>query len=346
MRDTVFDYLGDRILSFYYEAQELKRGSMCRPRFALLYPTYVCNHNCIGCDYTELNSAADGKMFTEVQFDYIIDQIAGIGVRAVEFCGGGEPLLHPNFNQAVRKLHDRGISLGILTNGTVIPDERAQLLTRYCSYIRVSVESGSERVFNRVKRPRSKAAGFERVLANIRRLLFHRHAQKSRCQISYKYTIDKNNADDIEKAIQLAKEIEVDSIQFKAIRNVPSELTIDEKREINDEIQRLRGAYPSVRILGNLLPSQVQVPCWLSPLHLMIDPNGDVFLCCYYRHRMDTHRFGNVFERNLHDIWYSFEHYEKMRNIKKQECELYDCRFIRYAQVMASALDKGQLDFI
>ena len=123
-------------------------------------------------------------------------------------------------------------------------------------------------------------------------------------------------------------------------------MNIDEKRTLNDKLNRLRAKYPSVYIMGNLLPLQATVKCWLSPLHVVVDPNGDLFICCYYRHRIKDHRIGNIFEKNLHDIWYSFEHYSKIRKIKKELCELYDCRFIRYNEIMEGALEKGQLDFI
>jgi MoaA/NifB/PqqE/SkfB family radical SAM enzyme len=344
--ETAFHLLDHRVLSYYREALELRKGAICRPRFALLYPTYACNHNCTGCDYTELNNPRQTAMLTGQPFRHILEEVAGFGIRAVEFCGGGEPLLHPEIDSAVHYLREAGIRIGLLTNGTNIPEYRAALLTQACLYIRVSLDAGTEEVFNRVKRPRSTSAGFNHVVENVRRLLRYRKQQASVCQISLKYTIDRNNTDDLENAIRVAEELGVDSIQFKCARNVPTEITSEQKQALNLTLQELQSPHGSVPIVGNLLPRPLVVPCWLSPLHVMIDPLGEVFLCCYYRHRIDRHKYGNVLNRSLQELWYSAEHQAALRGIRNEECEKYDCRFIRYSEMMANAIDVGNLDFI
>jgi radical SAM protein with 4Fe4S-binding SPASM domain len=196
-----------------------------------------------------------------------------------------------------------------------------------------------------VKRPKSPG-GLAEVLANVTMLIRHRDRLRSPCQISLKYAVGKHNKDDLERAVRHARRLGVDSIQFKSIRNMPSELTIGEKHVLNRRLEALRYAYPSVRILGNLLPYHSRVPCWLSPLHVTIDAVGDVFVCCYYRHRRDRHKYGNVFERSLRELWYSPEHFAKLAAIRMKECERYDCRFMKYADTMDDALDHGQLDFL
>lgn len=346
MVDSAFDYLETRILSCYAEAKQLRNGEVCRPRMAIIYPTYACNHRCIGCDYADQNASRGAQSLSKGQFDTVIDQVIEFGIGAVEFCGGGEPLLHPQIEDAVERLCSRGVSVGILTNGTAVSPPRAQLLTRLCSYVRVSVEAGCAETFQRVKRPASASQGFEQVIQNLSLLLESRREQGSRCQISYKFTVDKNNCEDIEAAICLAAELGVDSIQFKSIRNVPSELAIEEKSVLNQRIAELRLKYTAVRILGSLLPYRVSTSCWLSPLNVVIDPLGDLYLCCYYRHRRERHRFGNLFDRSLSELWYSNEHREKMRGIRDDECERYDCRFMKYAETLNKALDHGQLEFL
>lgn len=346
MVDSAFDYLETRILSCYAEAKQLRKGEMCRPRMAIIYPTYACNHRCVGCDYAEQNASEVARTLSKDQLEQVIDQVIEFGISAVEFCGGGEPLLHPSIDAAVERLRGQGVSVGILTNGTAISPLRAQLLTRLCSYVRVSVEAGCTETFQRVKRPASASLGFDHVIQNLSLLLESRREQGSRCQISYKFTVDKNNCEDLEAAICLAASLGVDSIQFKSIRNVPSELSVEEKSSLNQRLAELRTQYPAVRILGSLLPYRVSAPCWLSPLNVVIDPCGDLYLCCYYRHRRERHRFGNLFSNSLRELWYSNEHREKLRGIRDDECERYDCRFMKYAETLNNALDHAQLEFL
>lgn len=346
MADSAFDYLDTRVLSCYAEATELRRGSLCRPRMAIIYPTHACNHRCVGCDYAEQNGGASPPSLSKSELTRVLEQLIDFGVRAVEFCGGGEPLLHPDIEEAVQQLCAHGVSVGVLTNGTALPPARAHLLTRLCSYIRVSVEAGCAETFHRVKRPCNDAFGFEHVIKNLSNLVQARRVQNSPCQVSYKFAVDRNNCQDLEAAVQLAAKLGVDSIQFKCIRNVSSELSDDEKQRLDQHLTELRHHYPSVRILGSLLPYRLSVPCWLSPLNVVIDPVGDVFLCCYYRHRMEQHRYGNLLKQDLRDVWYSDRHREQMQAIREDECRRYDCRFMRYAETLDRALNHGQLEFL
>jgi MoaA/NifB/PqqE/SkfB family radical SAM enzyme len=89
MSSSVFDFLHLRVLSFYHEALMLKEGRMPAPRMAILYPTYVCNHRCVGCDYSELNQRR--KSLSPDELDKVVDELLALGIRSVEFCGGGEP---------------------------------------------------------------------------------------------------------------------------------------------------------------------------------------------------------------------------------------------------------------
>jgi cyclic pyranopterin phosphate synthase len=343
---SALDYLDRRILTHYHEALALRQGRMCQPRFALLYPTYACNHRCLGCDYADYNRQEKPITLSRRQLASVLDQIAELGVRAVELCGGGEPLLHPHIDEAIRRARRLGLAVGLLTNGTLITPARARLLVQACAYIRVSLEAGEESTFLRVKRPKASAGGLKQVLDHVALLLRCRARLGAACRISLKYAIDAHNLHDLEAAVRHAGELGVDSIQFKCIRNVPSELLDLQKAELSHELRSLRQRYPRVRILGDLMPHKMTVPCWLSPLHVMIDAAGDVFVCCYYRHRSERHRYGNVFERGLRELWYSHEHARALAGIRMEECEKYDCRFMKYAELMDEALDHGQLEFL
>jgi MoaA/NifB/PqqE/SkfB family radical SAM enzyme len=347
---TVLDWLELRVLSFYHEALQIRNGQMPAPRMGILYPTYACNHRCRGCDYTELNR--QGGSLTEAGLDRVLDQLLELGVQSVEFCGGGEPTLHPSLVRAIDRLAAAGVAFGLLTNGTCLTDPLVERLVARGSYCRVSVEAGSRSVFERYKRPVNGSAGFDTVMANIERLVAARNAAvpRSRLQISYKYSLDATNWQDARRAVDLAHRLQVDSIQFKCIRNVPTEITdsglID---RIARELQDSRGRHPGMRILAGLGRSSLGGSrCWLSPLQVTIDALGDAYICCYYRHRRDAHRLGNVLAQGLREIWYSQEHWRRIAAIDPADCDRYDCRFHGYNRLMHElvAEDVGQLAFI
>ncbi len=346
---SVLDYLQLRVLSYYGEATMLKEGKMPAPRMAILYPNYVCNHRCIGCDYTELNKTK--KSFTEGEFIRVIDQLAGIGIKGIEFCGGGEPTLHPYLPQIIDRLAANDISSGLLTSGTNLTVNLRKKLVKHGSYCRISLESASEEIFNKYKRPISKKAGFLHVIENISSLVKLRNERlpNTRLQISIKYSIDRNNYQDVPKVVRLADKLKVDSIQYKLIRNMPSELK-DKKviGRLHKELMAMNNDFPNLRIMPGLAKSKLRTKCWLSPLQLTVDPFGDVYICCYYRHRAKKHLLGNLLRNELKHIWYSQNHWDKIRGIQKTDCNKYDCRFHYYNELMWElvAEDIGQLRFI
>lgn len=346
-KTTTFDYLKLRILSCYQEAKLLKQDSMPPPRMAILYPTYLCNHRCIGCDYTELNRTKHS--LSETEFRSVIDQLIKIGITGIEFCGGGEPTLHLSLPKMLDRLVKAGVSFGLLTNGSNLTRALMEKLVNHGSYCRVSLESASEKMFNTYKRPTTRQAGFKAVEANLRNLIKLRNRQKSKLQISIKYAIDANNYKDAGNAAAFAAKIGADSLQFKLIRNMPSELKNKNIVErLTARIEKLRPKYPALTILAGLKKTSLKAKCWLSPLQLTIDPFGDVYICCYYRHRADRHRLGNMLKTPLKNIWYSEDHLKKIKGIEKEDCNKYDCRFHGYNELMNKLVvaDIGQLNFI
>jgi len=140
----------------------------------------------------------------------------------------------------------------------------------------------------------------------------------------------------------------VDSLQFKAARLCASELDARLSATVSQRIFELREDYPNVPIVGGVDKINMTQQCWLTPLQVMIDALGEVFLCCYYRHRKDTHSIGNAFQTSLRDIWFSDRHWEAIRAIKPAECNLLDCRFVHYNHIMTELVAKGrgQFEFI
>lgn len=346
MGENVLKFLDKRIVSFYKEAKDLKSGKMCSPRFGIIYPTYRCNHDCVGCDYSEFNNCIEPREMSNSEMDHVISQFKIFNIRAIEFCGGGEPLLHPHIDKSIENISNLKMGIGILTNGTRLDSKRIQLILRHCSYVRVSVEAGTKNIFDKIKRPKDEHSGFDEVISNIDKLVHYKNKLRSKCQVSYKFTVDTMNTNDIVNAVKLAVELGVDSIQFKARRNCETELSQEKKNELEKIIIELRKEYKSIFILGTLLQSPISVKCWLSPIHTVVDPYGDVYICCYYGHRKNDHKIGNIFERQLSEIWYCKEHALKIDKINSEKCEKYDCRFIKYNKLMDDCIDGGQLDFI
>jgi radical SAM protein with 4Fe4S-binding SPASM domain len=345
----VFDTLQSRILTHWPEAKSILERKMPAPRTAIVYPTYVCNQDCIWCEYNAENTNKDlDRVMSRERLFQLVEELRNLGVRGVEFCGGGEPTLHPNLAELIRDMHAKGQSIGLLTNGTKLKGELASALVDYGSYVRVGFDGASPEIANAVKRPKTPEARFEAVCKNIAAMIALRNERKTKVKISIKVVLDQNNVHEIEDCVRLAIELAVDSIQFKAARLVASELTPEQSDNINVELARLRSEYPGMAVVGGTEKINMTTHCWLTPLQLTVDPMGEVYLCCYYRHRKDRHSIGNCFETPLHDLWYSEDHWKAIDGIQPHECNNLDCRFVKYNQIMDEAMvhNDAQFEFI
>jgi cyclic pyranopterin phosphate synthase len=347
MSVSVFNLLHTRILSHYESAKKILGHTMPAPRTAIVYPTYVCNQACPGCEYQDDNRNI-ATMMSKKQLLSVVDQLAKIGVKGVEFCGGGEPTLNPHFGDALLRLQKKGMSAGLLTNGTNLRGRLAKIAVKTLSYIRISLDAATAETYAMVKRPKSNASGFESVVSNIKTLVRLRKRFKSKVTLSVKFLVSTLNEKEIEKAAELANRLGVASLQFKSVRIFKSLGIGSREKQIQTRIARLAGKYPHLSVVGNVHRANITMKCWLSPVQIMIDALGDVFICCYYRHRKKTHCFGNLFKEPLSKIWYSKRHWDAIKNIKVSECNVLDCRFGVYNELMHQMMikDIAQLDFI
>ncbi len=343
----VFSSLQNRILTHWHEARQILDGQMPPPRTAIVYPTYVCNQNCLWCEYGEDNTDFHTMMPTE-RLRALMWDLRALGVRAVEFCGGGEPTLHPALAPLVREMKERGMSTGVLTNGSRLRGELAEALVDCASYVRVGFDAGTAEKFNEVKRPRTPEARFDAVCDNVRALLALRKERGTNVLISMKIVLDAHNYHEIEPAVDLALELGVDSIQFKAARLTEAELNEAQSAEVQRALESLRAQHPGLPIVGSVEKLNMASQCWLTPLQITVDTLGEVYLCCYFRHRRERHGIGNAFERPLHEIWHGERHREAIRDIRPHECNNLDCRFVHYNRILRDVMvdHDAQFEFI
>jgi GTP 3',8-cyclase len=341
----IYDLNDARILTLYDRAREIRNGIMPAPRMAIIYPNYICNYDCAGCEYTEVNRREHNQMELSRLLG-LMEELREIGVDSVEFCGGGEPTLYPDLDKAIAHGRKLGFSIGLLTNGSNIRGKLAEIIVRELSYVRISLDAATAKTYNLVKRP--KGTDFNGVIADIKNLMRLRRQAKSQLLISIKYLVSKINADEIPKVFDLAKRLGVDSLQFKALRQSADALTKARQQRVAKQINSLRKAHAELKVLGGVDKLIAPCRCWLTPLQTMIDAKGDVFLCCYYLHRRARHRIGNINKKTFREIWEGPRHKRAINAIRPSECNLFDCRFINYIKIIEPILNdsRHQTDFI
>ncbi|MGQ9653115.1 MAG: radical SAM protein [Thermodesulfobacteriota bacterium] len=330
-----------KILGMYGEAKRIKEGKIPYPRMAIVYPTYVCNHNCLDCLYGEWNRSHHSIMDPR-RFPDLVEALLSLRIKAVEFSGGGEPTLHPNFVRLVRYLANEGVEMGLLTNGTRIEGEILGALVDHFTYIRVSIDGHTKELFEEIRRP-SASAGFERVVGNIRNLRLERDRVKSPLTIGAKVLLSRRNYSALVDLVRFCRDMGLDYVQFKPLRNSPQSLGPAEVETANYILAGIRSNSPGILVYGGATGSSYPKRCWLTPIHLVIDPMGDVYPCCYYQYRADRMVIGNLFEGPIEQVWFGPRHREVLQGLRVEECNLYDCRWHFYNQIMDEIFDDNRL---
>jgi MoaA/NifB/PqqE/SkfB family radical SAM enzyme len=112
-------------------------ASTDHPLLAHIIPTRRCNLACEYCnEYDDFSKAVP----TEAMFQRV-DKLAALGTSVITI-SGGEPLLHPELDEIIRRIRKRGMIAGLITNGYLLVAERMQRLNRAgLEWLQISIDN-------------------------------------------------------------------------------------------------------------------------------------------------------------------------------------------------------------
>lgn len=116
------------------------------PAHVRIKPINRCNHDCWYCAYRADGLSLGGEMDlkdrlpTDKLFE-IADDIVEMGVGAVTFSGGGEPLLYKELPEVVERLRRGGVRVATLTNGSNLRGRMADAFAEHGTWVRISLDA-------------------------------------------------------------------------------------------------------------------------------------------------------------------------------------------------------------
>lgn len=115
---------GDRVTEW------LKTGRT-GPILVEISPTGFCNAQCPWCSF---NGKKSKEKINHLVLRSALIEMAAMGLKAVNWTGGGEPSIYPHFADVVKLAHELGLEQGLFTNGyQELPHQE------FFSWIRVSI---------------------------------------------------------------------------------------------------------------------------------------------------------------------------------------------------------------
>ena len=130
----IYTSTGSKYHRAYTVFESLRQG-IGRPQSLQVALTNRCNLKCVFC------SVAERELKQEWDYEELIkaiDSFISVGIKTIEFSGGGEPTLYPRFDELIQEVHGRGLKIGLITNGIRLKYLK-EITLYYFDWIRISM---------------------------------------------------------------------------------------------------------------------------------------------------------------------------------------------------------------
>ena len=292
----------------------LSVNSIEAPLHVRLKPTNACNHRCRYCAYLEEDMQLGQNMnihdsIPHAKMNEIIDDLIDMGVNAVTFSGGGEPLVYPYIVETMHKLADSPIKFALLTNGALLSGEKAEILSQSATWVRISMDGWDDDSY---KRYRNAGDGeYTKVMNNIKNFI----NLEGNCLLGVSLIIDTENCYNIYKTLKKYKEIGVSTVKASAciVGNSGDETNMFHAKtfkKTKEEIQRaivdlqddsfeIFDAYHEMNDKFSMDYS------WCPYLQIVpvIAADQNVYSCHDKAYNLDSGVIGNIKDQSFKNLW-------------------------------------------
>ena len=296
---------------------EISHGEYKAPFYIRLKPTNVCNHHCAYCTYGSGGTEQKTENRDDInhqdsipwpKMQEILCNMGEMGVRALTFSGGGEPLCYSHITEAASLARDQGLQLSLISNGQLLEGQRAEAFYE-ASWVRISFDSPNLETYCRL-RGLSESA-FHAVTQNISS--FAREKGRD-CILGINFVVSMANASEVYEAAHLVKELGVDNIKFAAVvDNVPN-YHKKIKDNVIEQIHRAQADFEDkdFAIINNYendwmdknFTTQPFPVCYTCRLVTVIAADQRVYFCHTRAYDSDA-VLGDLHEQTFKDMWFS-----------------------------------------
>lgn len=307
--------------------KQLKKGEIITPTHIQVDLTGRCNHDCMMCFYRNAGfKHLEFVPYEEIPLDVgtrLFDQMADLGIRALELTGGGEPLIYPKIRECLDRISKRELELALVTNGSLLTEDILDRITNP-KWIRVSMEAATEETRRKIHR--SPRGEFEQTLKNLQRIVDRKFDD---CKIGVSFIIQPENYHEIIQAARLYKKIGVDNIRFSyaftskydklltpAQRKAVS-LALSEAKKYEDKNYRV---FIMEGRLDDFAPREKTFDyCGYQMFTFQIGCDSLVYPCCilkYYK----QYAFGDIRKQSLGEIIFGEQRRKYLEEFNVDKC--------------------------
>lgn len=286
----------------YLHYDKLKNIYINKGYVDFIYPVSVelsftnrCNLACVYCSDQGLRvrQGVTDDFQIEVLFR-LFDDLRKGGTKGVVIEGGGEPTLHPDFEEIVNYASNTGLALGLITNGT---KELGKDILKKFEWIRISLDASNPEEYFNIK----KVNCFERVMANISN--YGKYCET----VGVGFVVTNANISELEALVLRLREIEVAYIQLRPVVDNQGLYPYGEDLSYLLYYQTSKFAVIIDGMTENSEVGNFNIPCRCHSLTTVITADGSVFLCGRLNIYDWIKPIGNLYDSSFRNIWHGSE---------------------------------------
>jgi|TARA_B100001964_G_scaffold15796_1_gene16330 MoaA/NifB/PqqE/SkfB family radical SAM enzyme len=284
-------------------------------------PMNRCNHDCWYCAYRvsnlQLGEDMDVKDLipTDKMFE-IADDIIDMGVQAVTFSGGGEPLIYKPLPDVIKRLAVGGVKVGALTNGSNLKGKVADAFADHATWVRISMEGWDGPSYAEARRIGEDA--FDKLITNMRDFV----ARKSHCVIGVSLIIGHDNYEHVSELVALLGDVGANHVKLvgAVVSNDGAEFNAYHQKlkpRIDEEIAKAEAmATETFTVLNHYheMEERFDRPHTICP-NIQFNPviGGDcVVYTCHDKAFTKGGTLGSIKDCSFKEFWFSDENRERV----------------------------------
>lgn len=335
----------------------LSKGIRQAPIYVRIKPTNYCNHKCYYCSYADSalglrDSVNKQDQISWEKMEEIISDMKEIGVKAVTFSGGGEPLIYPHITETMKRILQANIDLSIITNGQLLNGERAKILAN-AKWVRISFDSANSETYANIRQISLKA--FDEVCQNIKHFS---EIKSPNCELGINFVINHQNAKQVYEMAKMVKTLGVNHIKYTA--RITKNLFEYHEPFKKDAIEQIHKAQKELECNGFKVINKYEGDfesamvfhrcynhCYINQIFTVIGADSKVYFC-HDKAYVSDGVVGDLTNQSFKELWFSDEIIKRYHEFNPQkECN-HHCVYDDRNELLNTfySLDKNHINFI
>ena len=321
---------------------DMRAGRQVAPAQVQLILSDLCNQDCHFCAYRSSqgfsseqfgengNMNPNRKIATKKALE-ILDDCKALGVKAIQFTGGGEPTVHPDHLLLFEYAQNLGLETSLVTNGVLFRPGWEQVLPKM-KWVRVSIDAGSATEYAKVRRV--KPEFYETALGHVSDLAGEIAKQGTDCFLGVGYVLTRENWTDAYEGCRRIRETGAHNVRLSAMFSTQgADYYNGIYEDILIEIDRIKSlatdSFSVVDLFGNRIDDLVQhAPdydfCGYQQFNCYVGGNLKVYRCCTTAYTLHG-EVGDLSDQTFASWFYSQQKTEAYRDFNARSCSV--CQF-------------------